>query len=236
MDKGWNRPSTDLERRIGYLFTDKSLLAQALTHSTYAYENKSRGMPDNERLEFLGDSILGLAIGRALFEDDPALTEGDMTAMRALVVCEQSLAEAARRIGLGRELLLGVGEDRTGGRDKDSNLSNAMEALFGAAFLDGGYDQASSLVLRLMRDILDRALAGKLIRDYKSRLIEWAQAFDPPRKVEFVLVRETGREHERMFTSRVEIDSVFYGEGAGKSKKESEQAASREALRLMSPD
>lgn len=218
------------------MFTDKSLLAQALTHSTYAYENKSRGMPDNERLEFLGDSILGLAIGRALFEDDPALTEGDMTAMRALVVCEQSLAEAARRIGLGRELLLGVGEDRTGGRDKDSNLSNAMEALFGAAFLDGGYDQASSLVLRLMRDILDRALAGKLIRDYKSRLIEWAQAFDPPRKVEFVLVRETGREHERMFTSRVEIDSVFYGEGAGKSKKESEQAASREALRLMSPD
>jgi ribonuclease-3 len=236
MDKGWDRPLSDFEQRIGYLFTDKSLLAQALTHSTYAYENKSRGMPDNERLEFLGDSILGLAIGRALFEDDPALTEGDMTAMRALVVCEQSLAEAARRIGLGRELLLGVGEDRTGGRDKDSNLSNAMEALFGAAFLDGGYDQASSLVLRLMRDILDRALAGKLIRDYKSRLIEWAQAFDPPRKVEFVLVRETGREHERMFTSRVEIDSVFYGEGAGKSKKESEQAASREARRLRSPD
>ena len=108
MDKGWDRPPSDLERRIGYLFADKSLLAQALTHSTYAYENRSRGLPDNERLEFLGDSILGLAVGRALFEDAPALSEGDMTAMRALVVCEQSLAEAARRIGLGNELLLGV--------------------------------------------------------------------------------------------------------------------------------
>ena len=236
MDKGWNRPPLDFERRIGYSFTDKSLLAQALTHSTYAYENRARKVPDNERLEFLGDSILGLAVGRALFDDDPSLTEGDMTAMRALVVCEQSLAEAARRIGLGKELLLGVGEDRTGGRDKDSNLSNAMEALYGAAFLDGGYDHASALVLRLMRDILDRALAGKLVRDYKSRLIEWAQACVPPRRVEFVLAKETGREHERIFTSRVELDGELYGEGTGRSKKESEQAASREALRRLAPD
>ena len=145
--------SSDFERRIGYVFRDKSLLLQALTHSTHAYESKEKTLRNNERLEFLGDSVLGLTIGFALYHSRDTWTEGEMTATRALVVCEESLAKAARSIRLGEELLLGVGEERTGGRDKDSNLSNAMEAVYGAAFLDGGFPVAQDLVMKLMNDI-----------------------------------------------------------------------------------
>ena len=222
--------SSDFERRIGYVFRDKSLLLQALTHSTHAYENKGKKLRNNERLEFLGDSVLGLTVGTALYSHGDTLTEGDMTAIRALVVCEQSLAKAARSIRLGDELLLGIGEERTGGRDKDSNLSNAMEAIFGAAYLDGGFSTAQELVMSLMNGILLEALAGTLVRDYKSRLIEKVQSRIPPGSVYFVLLEESGKEHERVFRTRVEIDGKGYGEGTGKSKKESEQEASRSAL------
>ncbi len=222
-----------IERRIGYVFRDKSLLTQALTHSTHAYENKRLGMPDNERLEFLGDSILGLVVGRALFGMDERLTEGEMTAMRALVVCEQSLASVAREIDLGSVLLLGIGEERTGGRDKKSNLSNAMEALFGAAFLDGGFEAASDLILRLMRGILSDAKSGDMVRDFKSRLIERVQGSTPPGRIRFLLTKETGPEHNRVFTTVVEIDDAVAGEGTGRSKKESEQAAARSALERL---
>ncbi len=229
--------STQLERRIGYVFRNKSLLEQALTHSTYAYENPDCAAYDNERLEFIGDSVLDLAIGTALYAHATQLPEGAMTTMRALVVRERSLASVAQQIGLGEALLLGIGEERTGGRDKHSNLANALEALFGAVLLDGGYDAAKALVLRLMGDVLARAIAGQLVFDFKSRLIEQIQARTPPGKVSFALVREAGLEHERIFTSRVEIDGIACGEGTGKSKKESEQAAAAIALRwLLSQD
>ncbi len=234
MEKSAHRPPTQIERRIGYVFRDKSLLEQALTHSTYAYENPGRTQRDNERLEFIGDSVLALAVATALYDHPGGLTEGNMTTMRALVVRERSLAEAARLIGLGDALLLGVGEDRTGGRHKDSNLANALESLFGAVLLDGGFEAAADLILRLMRDVLERAIDGSLVLDFKSRLIEQIQARTPPGKVDFVLVREEGKEHERVFTSRVEIDGVAHGEGVGKSKKESEQAAAAFALRKLS--
>ena len=225
--------SSDFERRIGYAFRDKGLLVQALTHSTHAYENRRRGMPDNERLEFLGDSVLGLTIGISLFKSSAAMAEGDMTATRALVVCEQSLAKAARQIGLGDELLLGVGEELTGGRGKDSNLSNAMEALFGAVLLDSGFDAAQKFVLSCMGEILREALAGSLFHDFKSRLIEKIQSRTPPGVVRFTLLETSGKEHERIFRTRVEVDGVGYGEGSGRSKKESEQIASQRALRWL---
>ncbi len=226
-------PSSEFERRIGYVFHDKSLLTQALTHSTHAYEKRGQLLPDNERLEFLGDSILGLVIGKALFEDREQLSEGEMTATRALVVCEQSLASVARKIDLGTELLLGIGEEKTGGRNKDSNLSNAMEAVFGATFVDGGFDAVQTLVLSLMGGILRDALAGDLVRDFKSRLIEKVQSGTPAGSIRFILLEESGKEHERVFRTSVEIDGMPYGEGIGKSKKESEQAASRTALRAL---
>jgi ribonuclease-3 len=225
--------SPDIERRIGYVFRDKSLLVQALTHSTHAYENKRQRLADNERLEFIGDSILGLTVGIALFSGDAAMTEGEMTATRALVVCEQSLAKAARQIGLGDALLLGVGEERTGGRDKESNLSNAMEALFGAVYLDSGFENAQEFVLTRMGEILQDALRGDLFHDFKSRLIEKVQSHTPPGTVQFLLIEESGKEHERVFRTRVEIDGDGCGEGSGRSKKESEQVASRQALRWL---
>lgn len=225
--------SSDFERRIGYVFRDKSLLVQALTHSTHAYENRRHKLPDNERLEFLGDSVLGLTIGTALFKSDSMMAEGEMTAIRALVVCEQSLAKAARQIGLGLDLLLGIGEERTGGRDKDSNLSNAMEALFGAVLLDSGFESAQGFVMSRMGDILNEALMGGLFHDFKSRFIEKIQSRTPPGVVHFILLEESGKDHERVFRTRVEVDGVGYGEGSGRSKKESEQLASQRALRLL---
>jgi ribonuclease-3 len=232
MDAG-SMLSSELERRIGYVFCDKSLLVQALTHSTHSYENRKKHMPDNERLEFLGDSILGLSIGIALFKGNAAMSEGEMTATRALVVCEQSLAAAARRIRLGDELLLGVGEERTGGREKGSNLSNAMEALFGAVLLDSDFDTARGFVMSCMGDILSNALSGGLFHDFKSRLIEMIQSRTPPGSVQFVLIEESGKEHERVFRTRVEVDGIAYGEGSGRSKKESEQLASRQAIQWL---
>lgn len=206
---------------------------QALTHSTYAYENRSGGVSDNERLEFLGDSVLGLTVGGALFQDPDGMSEGDMSTLRALVVCEQSLARAARKIGLGDVLFLGIGEERTGGRDKDSNLSNAMEALFGAVFMDAGFEQARGLVMTHMKDPYADARAGRLVHDYKSRLYEIAQSWKPAGTVRFCLVAEEGEDHEKVFHTRVEISGESFGDGKGHSKKESEQDASRKALQRL---
>lgn len=222
-----------LEDRLGYRFRDRQLLLEAMTHSTYAYERRQADIVDNERLEFLGDAVLDLVVSHRLFLEPAQLGEGFMTKARALVVCEPTLAEAARGIGLGSFLMLGRGEESTGGRAKPSNLANAVEAVIGAAFQDGGLAVADAIVVRLLADELARALTGRLVYDYKSRLIELVQGSMAGSSVKFAIIREEGPVHERTFTAAVLLDDRPIGEGSGGSKKEAEQQAARAALAAL---
>lgn len=222
-----------LQERLGYRFKNPRLLLEAVTHSTFAYEQRQPGIIDNERLEFLGDAVLDLVISHRLFREPDRFAEGFMTKARALVVCEPTLAKAALAIGLGDCLRLGRGEEATGGRRKPSNLSNAVEAILGAAFEDGGLEAADEIAGRLLADELQRALSGRLVYDYKSRLIELVQGSLPASALRFAIIREEGPVHERIFTACVLLDDRSIGEGTGNSKKEAEQQAAREALRIV---
>lgn len=224
-----------LQDQIGYRFRNPKLLLEAVTHSTFAYEQRQVDIIDNERLEFLGDAVLDLVISHRLYLEPARFAEGFMTKARALVVCEPTLAQAARSIGLGGYLLLGRGEDATGGRNKASNLSNAVEAIIGAAFQDGGFDVADAIVCRLLAAELKRALSGSLVYDHKSRLIELVQGSLPASTLRFAIIREEGPVHERIFTACVMLDDQSIGEGVGGSKKEAEQHAAREALLTLGP-
>ncbi len=221
-----------LERQLHYQFTERSLLTRALTHSTYAYENPEVGL-DNERLEFLGDAVLQLVISEALFRRRARFPEGDMTKMRALVVCEQTLADVAKSINLGEYLLLGKGELGTGGRQKPSNTANAMEAVFGAIYLDGGFHAAAEVVTLLLTPYLEMAIAGDLVYDYKSRLLELVQSTRGSSQMRFEIINEDGPVHERVFTAAVIVDEQTVAEGVGNSKKEAEQNAARDALKVL---
>ncbi len=224
---------TRLEESLGYRFSNPQLLLEAVTHSTYAYEQRQPDIIDNERLEFLGDAVLDLIISHRLYLESARLAEGVMTKARALVVCEPTLAKAARSIGLGDYLRLGRGEESTGGRDKASNLSNAVEAIIGAAFQDGGLSMADGIVCTLLAEELKRALSGRLVYDYKSRLIELVQGSLPSSTLRFAIIREEGPVHERTFTACALLDEHPLGEGIGSSKKEAEQHAAREALQVL---
>ncbi len=219
---------------IGYNFRDIQKLDEALTHSTYAYEHRHQGLTDNERLEFLGDAVLDLVISEVLFNNKDSFSEGYMTKTRALVVCENTLADVAREIELGQVLLLGRGEEATGGDDKSSNLSNAMEALFGAVFLDGGYEQAARLILKLLNDSLEQALKGEMVYDHKSRLLELVQSTRGNSTMRFEIIAEDGPVHNRTFTAAVIVDENQIATGQGSSKKEAEQQAARSALKILS--
>lgn len=222
-----------LEEWIGHVFADKKLLEEALTHSTYAYEHRNLDLTDNERLEFLGDAVLDLAISDALFRNPEMFSEGFMTKMRALVVREITLAQLARELGIGQLLLLGKGEEATGGRDKPSNLANAIEAVFGAIYLDAGFEKACHIIQTLLQEPLRLALAGELVYDYKSHLIEWVQGLHDARSLQFVILDESGPVHERFFKAGVFIDDRLIATGTGCSKKEAEQQAAQKALREL---
>jgi ribonuclease-3 len=221
---------SDLESLIDYRFRDKGLLRVALVHKTFSLENPEVEPLDNERLEFLGDAVFSLTVAHALHTRGEALPEGVMSRTRAFLVCEAQQAKMARGIDLGSRLFLGKGEDATGGRDKPSNLSNALEALVGAVFLDGGWDPARNFVLRLYEDRIDRAVEGRMGFDAKSRLIEVAQSTTPQKKVSFVVTAEEGPTHERIYTVEALVDGIVLGVGRGGSKKEAEQVASAAAL------
>jgi ribonuclease-3 len=220
----------ELQDRLGHRFQDPGLLLSALTHSTYAYEHRQEKIISNERLEFLGDAVLDLAVSEALYRIPVELNEGDMSKSRSLVVCENTLAALARRLRVGECLLLGKGEEATGGRDKSSNLSDAMEALFGAVYLDAGYDKACLVIQTLLSPNIKTAASGLLIHDYKSRLLELAQACPEKGKIRFTLLSEEGPVHDRRFTAGVLLDEALIGSGSGSSKKEAEQQASRQAM------
>jgi ribonuclease-3 len=217
----------ELEESLGYSFADCALLAEAMTHRSYANEHPAE-LPDNERLEFLGDAVLDLVISQHLMSALPQSAEGELTRIRAEVVALPSLERLARSLGLGRALLLGRGEERSGGRNKASMLADALEALFGAIFTDAGYDRARAVILPLFVPLVQQAAAEES-QDYKSRLQEVLQAAQRGLPV-YELVEAAGPAHERTYRVEAIIDGRLYGSGEGPTKKGAEQAAARAAL------
>ena len=223
------RKLTELENRIGYKFRNFDLLVQAMTHSSYANEHKAAKMKDNERLEFLGDAVLEVTSSEYLFHNYPDLPEGDLTKLRASIVCEPTLALCTKEIELGSYLQLGKGEEHTGGRHRDSIVSDAMEALIGAIYLDGGFANAKEFILKyIMKDIENK----QLFYDSKTILQEIVQA-KYGETIHYQLLEETGPDHDKSFQVAVFIGEVQYGIGTGRTKKSAEQeAAYRSILRL----
>lgn len=218
-----------LEQRIGYRFHDRELLETALTHSSYANEAKNAG-PNNERLEFLGDAVLSVVVADYIFRHRK-VPEGELTKIRASLVCESALAAFARQIRLGEALRLGRGEDLNGGRDRPSIISDAFEALLAAIYLDGGMEAARRFVLPFIVDTVEHA-TGTDLHDYKTQLQEIIQK-NPEERVTYVLVDESGPDHDKRFSVEVHLNSNVIGHGVGRSKKLAEQQAAREALQLM---
>jgi ribonuclease-3 len=223
----WQR----LEEVLGYLFQDRTLLAEALTHRSFANEYQAENLPDNERLEFLGDAVLDLVVSQYLMTNLPDAHEGELSRLRAEVVSLPSLAQLARSLDIGSGLRLGKGEERSGGRDKSSLLADALEALLGAVFIDGGFESAKSVALPLFVPLLQQAtLDGG--QDYKSRLQEILQAKQRNLPV-YTMVEMSGPAHERVYHVDVLIDNRPLGSGQGSTKKCAEQAAAQAALALL---
>lgn len=218
-----------LEKRINYKFSNRNLLMEALTHSSFANE-KNHKYRCNERLEFLGDAVLSIISAHFLFEHFPDMPEGDLTKIRASLVCTESLSEFARQIHLGDYLFLGKGETMTGGADRPSILENAFEALIAAIYLDGGMESAEKFVLKFLKENVDNHHFAA--HDYKSTLQEIIQQ-NPDQVINYVLVGESGPDHNKVFEAEVHLNSNVIGKGKGKTKKSAEQAAAKEALKLM---
>ena len=217
------------EEKIGYEFKDKTYIQTALTHSSFANEHKEFNY--NERLEFLGDSVLGLVVSDYLFRARNDLPEGKLTRLRANVVCEESLSAVARKINLGDHLFLGKGEKASGGSDRDSILADATEAVIAAIYLDGGFDQAKDFILSNLRDTIAKNIDGNIFRDYKTILQEIIQGNNG--KISYKLVGESGPDHNKEFEMQVKCGQVTIGIGKGKNKKEAEKEAARDALVKM---
>ena len=223
-------PVEELEKRIGYTFRNKKYLTTALTHSSYANEVK-KGIVCNERQEFLGDAVLSIVVSDYIFRHYTHLPEGELTKIRASLVCEKSLAIFARSIGLGEFLILGRGEEMMGGRDRSSILADAFESLIAAIYLDSGTQEAANFVLPFVKPELDNH-GSKVYKDYKTTLQEIVQK-NPEEQVSYVLVEESGPDHGKRFKVEVHLNSNVIGTGEGRSKKAAEQMAAREALELM---
>lgn len=218
-----------LEEKIGYKFQNEKYLQRALTHSSYSNESKDKP-ESNERMEFLGDAVLSLVVSDYIFRRYH-LDEGDLTKIRASIVCEKSLFRFAQEIGLGEELLLGRGEEQMGGRTRPSVVSDAFEALICAIYLDGGLEPASQFILRFAHEELEETDKHAFV-DYKTKLQEIIQQ-NPEEKVTYVLVKEEGPDHDKHFEVEVRLNSNVIGRGCSRSKKSAEQLAAKEALELM---
>ncbi|MCY3625437.1 MAG: ribonuclease III [Candidatus Dadabacteria bacterium] len=213
-------------RKLGYEFKDPSLLETALTHSSYANEFSC---PSNERLEFLGDALLGCMVSVLLYEKYPSYTEGDLSKIRSRVVSGANFAKYAEMLGLGEQIRLGKGEESTGGRERESNNANAFEALIGALYLDAGYEKTFEVVSRLFQDAVEE---DDFPHDSKTQLQEVSQSVFG-KTPEYRVLSEEGPPHERTFTVEVRISSDLAGTGKGRSKRQSEQSAARDALRKL---
>ncbi|NLV76393.1 MAG: ribonuclease III [Tissierellia bacterium] len=219
-----------MQKKINYFFKDIELLNISLTHSSYSNENKMRANENNERLEFLGDAIIGLVVSEYLYNRFKEFPEGEMTKKRAAIVCESSLAFAARKINLGDYILLGKGEEATGGRNRDSILADAFEALAGAIFIDGGLNSTRNYLLGMFEEEVIYAISkGNLFIDYKTELQEVLQKKGKP-KIEYNVEKEVGPDHNKKFYMNVIVENKIIGSGMGRNKKEAEQMAAKQAL------
>ena len=214
----------ELQEKLNYRFRDSGLLQTALTHSSYANEHHC---PSNERLEFVGDSVLGMVVAAHLYRSFPSLPEGRMTKLRAELVCEQSLWETARELELGRFLRLGKGEELTGGRERPSILADCVEAVIAAIYLDGGFEPARALIDNCILAKLDGGAFAAA--DYKTELQELVQQ-TPGHSVSYALTGESGPDHDKRFTASVSLGDRLIGSGEGRTKKEAEQMAAKLAL------
>ena len=215
---------------IHYNFKNPELLNEALSHSSYANENR-KNRQSNERLEFLGDSVLSIVVAQYLFENYRDLPEGELTKLRAALVCEKTLFGFAQQIDLGEFILLGKGEEHSGGRERPSILADAFEAVIAAVYLDGGIEAARKHILSFIPKNLD--VKKKLtFNDYKTMLQEIIQQ-NPDEKIEYVLTEQSGPDHDKLFVVDVMLNSNVIGKGRGRSKKKAEQMAAKEALELM---
>lgn len=222
---------TELMDKIGYTFKDEELLCAALRHSSYANEVKD-GKGSNERLEFLGDAVLSIIVSKYIFLNFKHLPEGELTKLRSSLVCEKSLHGFAKTLGLGEYLLFGKGEKQHGGKERPSILADAFEALIAAIYLDGGMASARKFVMHYVSDAIREHESRPAFRDYKTTLQEIIQ-MNPEERVEYILVGESGPDHDKRFEVEVHLNSNVIGRGIGRNKKQAEQDAARQALELM---
>lgn len=220
-----------LEENLGYSFKNKRLLENALTHSSYANEVRN-GVSSNERLEFLGDSVLSVIVSSYIYENFKKKPEGELTRLRSSLVCEKTLCSFSRKLNLGEYLLLGKGERKNGGAERDSILADAFEALLAAVYLDGGIEPARRLVMCFILKELETYDVKADFKDYKTLLQEIIQR-NPEESVNYVLIDEKGPDHNKQFTVEVRLNSNTIGTGTGKSKKDAEEMAAKQALVLM---
>ncbi len=220
-----------LENNLKYQFNDISLLENALTHSSYANEVKCAG-GSNERLEFLGDSVLSIIVSDYIYKNFPDMPEGELTRLRSSLVCEKALCSFSRELNLGEYLRLGKGEDKAGGRERDSILADAFEAVLAAIYLDGGMEIARNHVMNFVLRELQNTDKSEASKDYKTLLQEIIQR-NPEESVTYVLIGESGPDHNKTFDVEVRLNSNCIGKGSGRSKKQAEEAAAKQALILM---
>lgn len=224
----------DFEKKIQYTFKNKELLNKALTHSSFCREHGTEGKNNNERLEFLGDAFFDAIISVELYNLLEKVDEGKLTKTRALIVCEKSLAQVARRLDIGAYLNMGKGEEHSGGRQRESILADAVEAVVGAIYLDGGFEEVFRFVSREFAQTIEDALAGRLFTDYKTQVQEVLQKRGKKVIISYHLDKEEGPDHDKTFYVHLTCNGRVLGCGSGKSKKEAEQNAARETFRLLS--
>ena len=222
----------ELEKKLNYTFRNPALLSEALSHSSYANEHRASHLNSNERLEFLGDSVLGFVTAEYLFTQHPDLPEGDLTRIGAALVCEQSLYEVAKKLGLGHHLKLGRGEEAGGGRERTSILADATEAVFAAVYLDGGIQEASALIHRVLLDVEREEIVEERRRDFKTALQELVQR-QADQVLSYRMIGEQGPDHAKIFQAEVLLNGEPLGSGFGRSKKEAEQSAAKAALKTL---
>lgn len=220
----------ELQKKIGYFFKNISYLNEALTHSSYSNEKKSiNANHNNERLEFLGDSVLSIIISEYLFTKYKNFPEGELTKLRAKIVCESTLSDCSKKIELGKYMYFGKGEEMTGGRERTSILADAFEALIAAIYLDGGFEESKRFILNHMKNKIVDAVEGRVFLDYKTHLQELIQS-NPINHISYEIIKEEGPDHCKIFHTRVKLNDEILGVGIGRSKKESEQEAAKMAL------
>lgn len=220
----------EFEGIIDYKFNNIKVLENSLTHSSYSNEDKAYNKINNERLEFLGDAVLSISVSRFIYDEFPDYPEGELTKLRARVVCEDTLSLVAENLNIGKYLLLGKGEEASGGRERKSILADALEAVIAAIYLDGGYKEAEKFVLDNLTDYIRAAVKGKIVSDFKSYLQEYYQGKSQSCKIRYIVTKEEGPNHEKVFHVNAVVNKKVVGKGVGKNKKIAEQNAAKDAL------